>query len=188
MLSKSKTIVWTFHARGKMRQYKLSAQRVLRVLHFPKRVEEGVAPRTMAAMQPVSVVSVKGQSSNDKWTEKWTQEIWVMVQDAGRKRKIISAWRYPGMSKGRTGIPMSVFRDEYKEYLSAAAKEMEANDAARPKIDIGIKWRGDLSELKKRPVPAFASSFAKAMAGKQKRLWPKRPFRRPAPRLAVQVE
>ena len=111
-----------------------------------------------------------------------------MVQDAGRKRKIISAWRYPGMSKGRTGIPMSVFRDEYKEYLSAAAKEMEANDAARPKIDIGIKWRGDLSELKKRPVPAFASSFAKAMAGKQKRLWPKRPFKRPAPRPAIQVE
>ena len=97
-----------------------------------------------------------------------------MVQDAGRKRKIISAWRYPGMSKGRTGIPMSVFRDEYKEYLSAAAKEMEANDAARPKIDIGIKWRGDLSPQKNKQM--------------QKRLWPKRPFKRPAPRPAIQVE
>ena len=174
MLSRSKTIVWTFHVRNKMRQYKLSAQRVLRVLHMPKRVEEGIAPRTMAAMQPVSVANVKGQMPNDKWTEKWTQEIWVMVQDAGRKRKIISAWRYPGMSKGRTGIPMSVFRDEYKEYLSAAAKEMEAKDIARPKINIGIKWRGDLSPLKKKPI--------------QKRLWPKRPFRRPAPRPAIQVE
>jgi hypothetical protein len=125
-------------------------------------------------MQPVSVISVKGQMPNDQWTEKWTQELWVMVQDVGRKRKIISAWRYPGMSKGRTGIPMSVFRDEYKEYLSAAAKEAETKDIARPKIDIGIKWRGDLSPQKKRSV--------------QKTIWPKRSFKRPAARPAIQVE
>ncbi|MEY4731370.1 MAG: hypothetical protein RL681_316 [Candidatus Parcubacteria bacterium] len=172
MIPKQRAIYWTFHARGKMRQYKLSAQRVLRVLHFPKRIEEGIAPKTMAAMQPSQILH--SETSEGKPTEKWTQELWVMVQDAGRKRKIISAWRYPGMSKGRTGIPMSVFRDEYKEYLSAAAKEMEQKDAARPKIDIGLKWRGDLSPQKKRPV--------------QKRMWPKRPFRRSAPQTAIQVE
>src|SRR3989344_9331073 len=96
-VSKSKTIYWTFHACAKMRQYKLSAQRVLRVLHFPKRVEEGIAPKTMAAMQPSQISH--GEIWEGKPTEKWTQELWVMVQDAGRKRKIISAWRYPGMSK-----------------------------------------------------------------------------------------
>lgn len=98
---KQKKTVWTNHVRDKMRFYRLSEQRVLRILHSPGRVEEGVAPDTIAAMQPASVKNVGGK-------KKWSQEIWVMIEDAGSQRKIISAWRYPGMTKAGEPLPQVI--------------------------------------------------------------------------------
>lgn len=105
---------WTIHAQAKMRQYRLSPARVRRVLHSPRRTEEGVAPKTVAVMQPASLKS----------KDVWTQEIWVMVQDGpqGRSskgsnvRRVISAWRYPGVTKPRASAVLSAMRREYNEY------------------------------------------------------------------------
>src|SRR3989344_6574579 len=84
---------WTNHVVSKMRYYGLSEGRVRRVVRAPKRTEEGIAPGTIAVMQP------GGGKRKD--------EIWVMYQlvrgqrigDRGqemqKKRKIITAWRYP---------------------------------------------------------------------------------------------
>lgn len=110
---------WTHHVVEKMRYYGLSEGRVRRVIHSPKRIEEGVAPGTVAAMQPST-------------TAKNRYEVWVMYQimnpesrnlkhksnnsrsklndssfkfHASRKR-IITAWRYPGVSKPRGPIPI----------------------------------------------------------------------------------
>lgn len=100
-------------------QYGLTEQRVRRVMHSPKRTEEGVAEDTVAVMQPSSVRKVNGE-------ETWPQEIWVMYQlksknkkrrsdeaeekrtiGAGAEKKIIiTAWRYPGVSKVRNAIPI----------------------------------------------------------------------------------
>lgn len=98
---------WTLHSIEKMKQYGLSEQRIRRVLRVPKRVEEGVAPNTIAAMQPAS------------YTSKNQTEIWVMYQKLGivkgvlkkPKIRIISTWRYPGVSpKGRVPeIPEEVW-------------------------------------------------------------------------------
>ncbi len=79
------------------------------VLHTPKRIEEGVAPKTVAAMQPGSIKKV-GQK------EIWSQEIWVMFQDSPRERKIISAWRYPGVTKPRDVMVRKLVMQELKEY------------------------------------------------------------------------
>lgn len=97
-MSEQRNLYWTEHSRIKMRQYRLSESRVKRVLRFPKRREEGIAPSTIAGMQPAG-------------SKKHPYEIWVMwsldaVRDkAGRskfnlnkKTTIISAWRYPGIS------------------------------------------------------------------------------------------
>lgn len=100
--------VWTNHSVDKMKQYQLSEQRIKSVLNTPKRKEEGVAPNTEAVMQ--STGSVKHPT-----------EIWVMYQnispnskDKSQKEKskfiifinkrirIISVWRYPGISLIRT--------------------------------------------------------------------------------------
>lgn len=102
---KPKLLTWTFHAKAKMGFYRLSPARVRRVLNAPKRVEEGVAPKTTAMMQPAAL---KG--------EKWTQEIWVMFEDSKRERKVISAWRYPGVTKPRDTIQMKFMRERYNEY------------------------------------------------------------------------
>lgn len=116
-IPKTKILSWTHHAQAKMQYYKLSPGRVRRVLHSPKRVEEGVAPKTVAMMQPASV-KVSGGRAGAKKEERWVQEIWVMVQDVGNERKVVSAWRYPGMTKPRSSEAIEVMRKEYAEFIS----------------------------------------------------------------------
>lgn len=97
---------WTEHVKGKMVYYGISESLIKRIVRFPKRKEEGIAPKTIAVMQP---------TSNKK------QEVWVMYQPVGRrptgglqltanslqpKVKIISSWRYPGVSHVGKKIPI----------------------------------------------------------------------------------
>jgi len=84
-----------------MRQYRLSKSKVRGVLAKPKRVEKGIAPGTIAVMQPTSKKKIFG-------------EVWVMYQDVDHKRKIIVAWRYPGKSPIGEEIPIP---DDIKEEL-----------------------------------------------------------------------
>jgi hypothetical protein len=114
IITRSKALVFTRHAQAKMAFYKLSESRVRHVLHSPKRIEDGVAPKTIAMMQPGSIKKV-GQK------ESWSQEIWIMFQDSLKERKIISAWRYPGVTKVRSGIMRKMIEQETQEYEKAAA-------------------------------------------------------------------
>ena len=113
-LKKPIQLQWTLHARAKMNHYRLSPARVRHVLHSPKRVEEGVAPKTVAMMQPVSMKLITAKTGGAQ-KESWTQEIWVMVQDVADARKVISAWRYPGVTKPRDA---AFLKKEYGEFLA----------------------------------------------------------------------
>jgi len=102
---------WTNHAKEKMVYYGISAALIKRVVRFPRRKEEGIAPDTIAVMQPAG-------------SEKRPQEVWVMykpigqrpigksqipnpkTQLEGEKKRIISAWRYPGISPVGKPIPI----------------------------------------------------------------------------------
>ena len=99
-------IYWTEHVKEKMRYYGLGENRILRVMRNPKRVEEGVAENTSAAMQRAGSV-------------KHPYEIWMMYQRKGKRQKekvkskednnqivIISAWKYPGITKPGSVIPI----------------------------------------------------------------------------------
>jgi hypothetical protein len=94
---------WTKHSAVKMRHYRLSQQRVKRVIRFPERSEEGILTGAVAVMQPASVRRATG-------VRKWSQEIWVMyVPDAKRGCiRIITAWRYPGVSPARNPVPQEI--------------------------------------------------------------------------------
>ena len=111
----------TRHAEYKMKQYGLSMQKVRGVIRRPYRTETGVAAKTIAVMQPVSP---KKEAGKEK--ETWKQEIWVMYQKEGGeggsaqkghlsletgKMKIISAWRYPGVSPERSPIPEDIWQE-----------------------------------------------------------------------------
>jgi hypothetical protein len=107
---------WTQHAVFKMKQYGLTAQRILRVVKNPKRLEEGIVKNTLAVMQPASTRTKDGKRV-------WSQEIWAMYQIKRKmqseKRKtfgaqrirLISAWRYPGVSPKRDPIPEDILRE-----------------------------------------------------------------------------
>lgn len=94
---------WTRHIKNKMIFYGLSEARIKSVLKSPKRKEEGIAPSTTAVMK-----------RNDRGKKK--EEIWVMFKKShkskvisymsGAKLLMISAWRYPGVSKKEKTIPI----------------------------------------------------------------------------------
>ncbi len=92
---------WTSHVLGKMQYYGLSGQRILRAINNPARIEEGVAENTIAIMQPASI--------NKKKT--WSSEIWAMYQKENGKYKIISAWRFPGISPKKNFIPEEIINE-----------------------------------------------------------------------------
>ncbi len=126
-ISAAKKLHWTYHAQDKMRFYRLSEARVKRVIHSPRRVEEGVAPNTVAMMQPNVTVGNRGQ-------EKWKQEIWVMVEEPLSKAKsqnkgmkIISAWRYPGVTKSRSAVIKDFMKKEYQNFVSTRGESNRTN-------------------------------------------------------------
>ncbi len=120
-----KEFVWTKHSLEKMAFYGLSENRIKRVLRNPQRTEKGIAPETIASMQSAG-------------SKKHPYEIWVMYQIKTQKQKtktkelknktknfknqkttkiiIISAWKYPGVSK--PGESMPIPQDILEEILS----------------------------------------------------------------------
>ncbi len=81
-----------------MRFYGLSENRLKRVISYPKRIEEGIAPDTIAMMQQAG-------------SEKHPYEIWLMIQEEKTRRKIISAWKYPGRTKPGESLPEEIIRE-----------------------------------------------------------------------------
>jgi len=102
-----RTLYFTVHGRAKMRFYGLSEQRIKRVLHTPSRIEQGIAPGTIAMMQKVS-------------SPKRPYEIWVMVEDTDSRRNLVSAWKYPGATKPGEPLPQEIIR-EIKEGMFSRA-------------------------------------------------------------------
>ncbi len=104
-------VFWTTHSKIKMRQYGFSEKRVLRILRKPDRKEEGIAPRTIAAMQITGtkkypteswmmyhIISskIKGRALRSRSRQEMRQSINDHQNLKLRKIRIISAWRYPG--------------------------------------------------------------------------------------------
>ena len=118
---------WTNHVQMKMRHYGLVENRVKRVIRVPFRYEEGILEKAIAVMQPNKITKTeKGKPSE------WKEEIWVMYvlvkgrenlqsearnskivnfQMSDKKIKVITAWRYPGVSKERDPIPPDVMQE-----------------------------------------------------------------------------
>lgn len=86
-LPEEKKVYWTQHSKIKMRQYRFSEKRVLKIFRKPDRIEEGIAEGTIAAMQKTG-------------TKKNPTEAWVMYVILRKPKgiKVISAWRYPGVT------------------------------------------------------------------------------------------
>lgn len=106
-----------------MRQYGLSEQKVRSVLRKPFRVEEGIVKNTIAVMIPASAKASAGKPAFSQFSTgdpseqldkpNWKGEIWVMYQlrKIKKQKKIISAWRYPGVSPKNNPIPEDILRE-----------------------------------------------------------------------------
>ena len=102
------TYHWTNHARYKMRFYRLSEQMVRGVIARSKRIEEGIASETVAYMKQAG-------------SKARPHEIWVMVSAKPRVSgvkgqvsgvpRVISAWRYPGITKPGKPLPQEIVRE-----------------------------------------------------------------------------
>ncbi len=98
--------------------YGLSEQRIRRVVSAPKRREEGIAEGTSAAMQPSpskkrkeeiwvmykTVTNDKRPKTRKQQEQKNTSGQWLGA--SGTRILMISAWRYPGVTKPGKAIPI----------------------------------------------------------------------------------
>jgi hypothetical protein len=137
-IPKSDKYHWTQHAQWKMRQYGLSPQRVVRVIRNPERIEEGIVEKTIAVMQPSSTKNINGKKtwSQEIWamyqlrgsgaisksqfpclagrraiSNKIQNSKFKILNSANRKIRIISAWRYPGVSPKNNPIPEEILEE-----------------------------------------------------------------------------
>jgi hypothetical protein len=126
-------ILWTSHVIEKMMYYGLSENKIRNVMWRPIRTEEGIAPQTIAVMQPY------GSSKKHK-------EIWVMFQNfkhnGKSKKRIISAWRYP--TKSKEGIKIYV-PDDVQELLSKIKCLRTSSEKTEKNLDGRIKEKSTLS-------------------------------------------
>ena len=99
-----KYYAWTDHSKSKMIQYFISESKIKSIIKKHDRIEDGIAPDTIAVM-----------TRNDRGKRK--EEVWVMyfrIKDKinGEKKRIISTWRYPGISpKKEVPIPDDVLEE-----------------------------------------------------------------------------
>lgn len=135
-IKNSEKYQWTRHAQYKMQQYGLSPQRITRVIRNPERTEEGIVPKTIAVMQPASIKFKDGRKtwSQEIWAmyqikriknnelrikdniknkklEIIHDSLFMLRNSANRKIRIISAWRYPGVSPKNNPIPEEILRE-----------------------------------------------------------------------------
>jgi len=94
---------WTEHSKAKMRQYRLSKIKLIDLLYKPERKEKGIVPGTIAVMK---TNRFQRNLPRVKRPKKAPGEVWVMFKDVKDVRKIISAWRYPGISRLGEAIPI----------------------------------------------------------------------------------
>jgi hypothetical protein len=128
--TKFKKIFWTQHSEIKLKQYGLSKAKISSLIHKPERVEDGIVLGTTVMMKTNKVfnnssfkknlrLDLQVKTSPEKFTfanrniKKAPGEVWVMYKDvtlrhgSGQEiRKIISCWRYPGVTKP-TGRPLA---------------------------------------------------------------------------------
>jgi len=77
---------WTQHCVGKIFQYGIGGNKIKRIINYPDRKEEGIAPQTIAVMRK------KSKKDHSKGEE------WVMYQLKKSKKIVISVWFYPGIT------------------------------------------------------------------------------------------
>jgi hypothetical protein len=100
-----------------MRQYGLSKQKLLGILRKPERREKAIVQGLVAVMKTNKLFFKEKKIDIKKaWQQpkKFPGEIWIMYKDTKDFRKIISAWRYPGITKPGEEIPVPI---DIKNYL-----------------------------------------------------------------------
>lgn len=93
-----KELLWTRHSKFKMREHNLSESRVRRAIHSPNRIEQGIANGTVAIMRREKAI-------------KKEYEVWVMIVEQKHARRVISAWRYPGVTRPGESLPESILAE-----------------------------------------------------------------------------
>lgn len=109
---------WTSHVVSKMREYAIPESRIRRIIRHPARTEEGIAPDTVAVMQPGGTtryheiwVMYRVMKVELRETPKTPPSPFASLPRSAGKIRVITAWRYPGRSPERDPVPPGVLAE-----------------------------------------------------------------------------
>jgi len=97
----SNRYIYTNHAKAKMQYYGISGSLVERTIRFPDRVELAIVDDLVAAMK---------QTKSKSHPEVWVMYIPIKENNQA-KLKIITTWRYPGVSAERDPVPEKILSE-----------------------------------------------------------------------------
>lgn len=129
--------LWTQHARMKMKYYRLTESRIIRIIRHPARVEEGILEGAIAAMQPAngSGDARPGRRSAGGGTY---SEIWMMYMIENSK----------GKNKNTTLQNGIIQNAGYQKFL-----EKTQSVAQKGMIKIITAWRYPGKSPERNPIP-----------------------------------
>lgn len=131
---------WTNHVKDKMIYYRISEGLIKRIVRFPQRIEEGIAPNTIAVMQARESVSRTAGRLRKK-----REEIWVMYQKISQISKLKSQnyREREGLISQNSNLKKQNFKNNKIDLLD------------RPKLRIISAWRypGKSPTGKAIPIP-----------------------------------
>lgn len=95
-----------------MKFYGLTPQRVVRIINHPERTEEAIVPGCVAVMQSLGTKRKTEIWAMYKVISDKRQETRNKFMNSPLKKKIITAWRYPGVSpKRQVPIPEDILEE-----------------------------------------------------------------------------
>ncbi len=122
---------WTRHVLDKMRYYGISESIIKRIIRFPRRIEEGIAENTVAAMQTTTSkkhpqeIWIMYQNKKGISTHKGNEQLRAMLSQSSPKKIIISAWRFPGVSP--VGKPIYIPEDVLEDLNNSRLDPLDEN-------------------------------------------------------------
>lgn len=152
---------WTRHAEEKLRYYRLSPSRVIRVIRHPERTEVGILEGAVACMQPANTSTSVSRSAGfspafghvghkDRYSEIWV--MYVVQSPLFSERAGFAPAGKTALGDASSFVPHEAGRRAHSD--ASRLKKWETSLRGKKQIKIITAWRYPGKSPERDPIPA----------------------------------